>query len=367
MEIDTNAYIENLSAFERLVVELVKAVVAGHYLVVLEDLSSFISVVEIKKLHKIIRYYAENGMSFLYVDAHFEEARQICDRTAIMKNSQIVKIFDADDLIPRSSLYRWSEGFDKHVSEQIEKKSIEAESKEIVFLANGLCYKGVKNLTFSVREGECLVLQDLNNHILSGLLEILSCEQQLEQGEIWIGQEKLTPKLRRKLAIIQEMPVQTMLFPEMNYLDNLCFTLDHRCPDVWRRRAIKRSLQMEYSELLGEEVFDLLVEELTQKQKYDLVYTRILLQKPKIVFCIQPFKRAELSLRVHVWELLERFLDSGISVVILAVNLADSLALADRLICIGKDNQIKEYSKEEFRDLPVDAPWLYLYQERDSF
>ena len=98
---------------------------------------------------------------------------------------------------------------------------------------------------------------------------------------------------------------------------------------VWGSKRVKKSLRQEYAELLGEEVFDLPVDRLTEWQKYDLIYTRIYLQNPKVVFCVQPFKSAEVALRIHIMELLERFLNKGIPVVIMAVNLADSLALAD--------------------------------------
>ena len=116
---------------------------------------------------------------------------------------------------------------------------------------------------------------------------------------------------------------------------------------------------------MGGEVFGARIEDLTQRQKYDLVYTRILLQNPKVVFCVQPFKRAEVSLRLHIWELLEKFLDKGVAVVILAVNLADSLTLANRLIRVAKDKIPVEYEKKDFENLPVNTPWLYLYREEE--
>lgn len=43
-------------------------------------------------------------------------------------------------------------------------------------------------------------------------------------------------------------------------------------------------------DLLGEDVFDTPVWNLTRQQKYDLVYTRILMQHPQVVLCVQPFK-----------------------------------------------------------------------------
>lgn len=50
--------------------------------------------------------------------------------------------------------------------------------------------------------------------------------------------------------------------------------------------------------------------------------------------------------------------------VIMAVNLADSLALADRLLRVRRGGKVQEYHRDEFAALPVNTPWLYLYQEK---
>ena len=50
----------------------------------------------------------------------------------------------------------------------------------------------------------------------------------------------------------------------------------------------------------------------------------------------------------------------------MAVNLADSLALADRLLRVRRGGQAQEYHRDEFAALPVNTPWLYLYQEKFS-
>lgn len=364
LDINADAYIETLTPFERFVVELLRAVVAGNYLVVLEDVSTFISDVELQKLHRIVRHYAKQGISFLYIASHSEEAKQICDRMAIMKNGQIIKYLEKADNLPDSYMYQWTDGFDRYVSEQIAQKKENFAGTGSAFKLEGLCSGEVRNLSFSVAPGECLVLQDLNNCMIQDLVKVLSGEHRVEKGRMWIGEEEFMQKPDHRIGVIQEVPVRSMLFPNMSYLDNLCFTLDYRMPNVWRSRKVKRSLRLEYAKLLGEEAFDTKVENLTQKQKYDLIYTRILIQNPKVVFCVQPFKGAEVSIRVHVWELLERFLEKGIAVVILAVNLADSLALADRLLRVVKGQKMKEYDRKDFGNLPDDAPWLYMYQER---
>ena len=363
VEISADAYIDELSDFERFVVELLKAVVAGNHLVVLEDVSTFISDVELEKLGAILRHYAERGMSFLYVAAHFEEARQICGRTAIMLNGQITKCFQSSDEAPDMFLMGCTEDFERHVRERMNIRPKLDEGK-LVFRTEDLCCGQMEGLDISVARGECLVIQDLDHCMIQELIPVLSGEAEPGKGRIMIDKSPFMGRCDRRLAIIQELPVQSMLFPNMSYLDNLCFTLDHRIRGVWGSGHIKKSLRQEYAALLGEEVFDLPVDKLTESQKYDLVYTRILLQHPKVVFCVQPFKSAEVNLRIHIMELLERFLNKGITVVIMAVNLADSLALADRLLRVRRGGRVQEFHKEDFAALPVNTPWLYLYQEK---
>lgn len=364
MNISGDAYVETLSPFERFVVELLKAVVAGHRLVVLEDIGNFISDRELKKIHGILRHYAAQGISFLYIASHFEEVRRICHRTALMMNGVIIKCFQQTDRVPATFLLDCVEEFERKVKEQIEKKPDLPGQPGAVFQAVDLCLGGEERLSFSVAPGECLVLQDLDNRIFPELIEVLSGKQTAQEGCVYVEGAPLGGRRDRRIAVVQELATQTMLFPNVSYLDNLCFTLDHRFPDVWTRGRIKKSIRREYAGFLGEEVFNLPVEALSERQKYELVYTRILLQNPRVVFCVQPFKGAEVAMRLRVWELLALLLEREIAVVVLAVNLADSLALADRLIQVRQGRVEAEYDREDFAKLPVDTPWLYLYQQR---
>ena len=363
MEISADAYVESLSVFERFVVELLKGVVAGHRLIILFDVSTFISDAELEKLRGILRYYAGKGISFLYVAPHFEEVRQICSRTALMMNGQITKIFHSFDTVTELFLLKCTEEFERMVKEQMARKPDSQTERRAALRLKGLKYREMGPLDFFVSPGECLVLQDLDNQVIPGLLSVLSGEKRPEKGTVEIGGSPLQYGRDRRLAVIQELPARTMLFSNMNYLDNLCFNLDHRLPGVWLGGGVKKSLRMELADRLGREVFDIPVDELTEGQKYDLIYTRILLQNPDVVFCVQPFKGAGVSQRIHIYRLLEELLEKGIAVVILAVNLADSMALADRLLRVRKGKEVRQYDREEFGRLPVNTPWLYLYQK----
>ncbi len=183
---------------EKLICRLVQAladwellgmeVVAGHRLVVLEDMGNFISDQELKKIHGILRHYAAQGMSFLYIASHFEEVRQICHRTALMMNGVIIKCFHQWERVPATFLLDCVEEFERKVKGQLEKKPEQPGQPEAVFQAADLCLDGEERLNFSVAPGECLVLQDLDNGIFPGLIEVLSGKQRPKGGAFtWTG------------------------------------------------------------------------------------------------------------------------------------------------------------------------------------
>ncbi|MDD3920615.1 MAG: sugar ABC transporter ATP-binding protein, partial [Eubacteriales bacterium] len=267
-------------------------------------------------------------------------------------NGQVVKLFDTAHIPPDTINLFCGEEFGKLVNAKSATHAA-AHSSTPVLEVHNLCFGAIQGLDFTVAHGECVVIQDMDNSILQDSLRLLTCEQRPVRGEISVNHIPFTKRSRRSIAVIQEMATETMLFSSMSYIDNLCFTMDHRLPSVWRRRRLKTSIRREYTQRLGSDIFDKHVDELSEREKYDLIYARIQLQRPDVVFCVQPFMQAGAELRVHIWKLLETFLEKGIAVVILAVNLADALSLADRLVTVQEGSVYRTYDRSEFGVLPA--------------
>lgn len=350
-------YVERLSPFQRFVVEMLKAVLGGCRLIVLREVSTFISDADLSRLHAIIRKFAKEGISFLYIGYHFEELQEICDRTALLINGTIPKV-----LLRGEPLFPCGEPYHQLVRDQMGRGESPPHSRQAAFRASHVTGGNVHDLSFSVQPGECVVLQDLNNQIFGDLLDLFTGKRPLEQGSFELEGRVFHPACTREIAVLLEHAHTSMLFKEMSVLDNLCFTLDHRLPEVWRNKRLRRGIEQECGELLDPELFSLWPDQLTTPQKYDLVYARVLLQKPKVVFCVQPFQGADMELRMRIWNHLERLLGQGAALVILAVNLADSLSLAHQLIRIRRDGPHEYYGREEFSHLSSATPWVNFYQ-----
>ena len=133
------------------------------------------------------------------------------------------------------------------------------------------------------------------------LIAALSGGGVAESGEIWVGGAPYPAKGSREVAVVQRLAARTMLFPELSYMDNLCFTMDERLPRIWASLQARRGVRREYEPWLGKNVFDQPVEDLTLMQKYDLIYARVLLQRPKVAICVQPFmQRTWSSAHAHL-------------------------------------------------------------------
>lgn len=362
MDISANSRVETLSVFERVIVELLRAVVMGHRLIVLNEIGTLISYEELHKLHEILRHYAGQGFSFLYICPHFEEIAMICDRSAMLSNGRIQKIIRREEMADEA-IRLYPAEYDRMVRSHLENCQKDVWEKKEILRAEHLDGEHLKNLSFRVCRGECLVIQLLGNDMFQELVQIVAGDKKQGGGEFHILGVLSQIAGNEKVAVVQELPTKSMVFPELDYMENLCISLSCRIPSLWRSRGIRSSIRREYGPVLGEEVFWMPVEDLSEKQKYQLIYTRVLLQKPAAVFCIQPFKGADLSHRMFVWKMLEMLLDKGIAVVILSLSLSDSLSLADRLLVVNEDGSTREVLREDFASIPAVAPWMHLYQE----
>jgi ribose transport system ATP-binding protein len=362
ISISADAYVDELSDFEKVVVDVIKSVMAGCKLIVLREISAEICESELKKIHLLLRHYVKEGISFLYIDFHFEELQQICDKVALMSNGRIIKILQGETVTPES-LYTYTGTYIGKVKQQITRSNSVKNKGDSLLQVKNISEGMIQGLNFTVSSGECVVLQNVDTQVSGELLSILSGITTPENGEMLLNNKPVTPEMGGDIAVIQELPTKTMIFNELNYFDNLCFLLDRHIPEIWRYSGVQEGIMREFSEMLGKDIFDKRVDSLSELQKYVLVYLRIALQKPKIVYCVQPFRRADIELRMHIVELMRMLLDKGVALVIITSNLADSLSIADKLVRIRRSKPEEVYTRDEFSSMPVSAPWIDLYRE----
>lgn len=348
MEIDMHLQrrVSDLSVFERCMVELLKARLMGCRLIILYNLSNFISQYELKKFQDLVLSYCNLGFSFLYVGNHHQEVFKISDRTALFENGRIIKVFEKSEMSDaaiRPYIF---------VSEPTG-GALSTVNEPGILKFDQVFTENLRGLSFNLKKGECLTLLDLDNRVLGDIQALLSRELEAGRGFITV-EDRIYKKNRDQdfldagIAVIPSDPTETYLFEEMSYMENLTFLLDRKLKVSRMKKAFIRSVHDEYQPLVGPSIDCPDIRNLDEKEKYGLVYFRVQLFHPKIAVCIQPLARGDMYCRWHVLERIRGLLHIGVSVLILTSSLTDCLEVSDRLVIIKDGVVATEYPAEEF-------------------
>ena len=347
VRMNPDSLVLSLTIFERCVVEVVKALVQSMSLVIIKDLSNILSESELMRFYEILKKCIQKGISFLYIGSHHEEVFRICDRVSLMEDGKIIRVLDHKNM-KNEVIDLYNTSYRENVAEDQKRATSEG-----VFSFSDVKYGQLKRLSFTAQKGECIVLFDKDNKINDDIISIIKGEGEAESGKIrlkncLILKDKLKRAFSVSINLIPENAIKNLIFYNLSYIDNLCFLLDRKIGKSNIKQRIKKSICMEYEKELGNEIYERNIEKLSKQSLYNIAYYRIHLSNPDVVFCVQPFSGADMYLRMHIAGLIRGLKRKGIAVVILAVNLSDTLTVADKLYIISDGVVEKECMPEEF-------------------
>ncbi|MDO4276882.1 MAG: sugar ABC transporter ATP-binding protein [Eubacteriales bacterium] len=328
--------VAHLTVFERCVVEMVRAVMAGAGLIVLFRISEILSNKELDKFFEFIRQYAQQGVAFLYIGNHHEEIFRIADRFSIMEDGRIVKVIFKEEM-GKADLEPLFETFHEFSPPK-------KEQNQILLSFDHVRTENLRDFHCQISKGQCVAILDRSNTILEDL------RQALEQGDNYKGNiffcgKPLVPG--KNMGIITDNPVKKMLFPGMSYMDNFCFSIDKDAQVFYKRKRVMESIYKEFRDELGEVMKSPSIQTLDKGSLYDLIYYREILLKHKLVVIMHPFTGADMYLRLRISRLIQRLKDSGVTILLLTINMTDVLAVSDRLRVVEDGCLLEEHSNAE--------------------
>ena len=290
VDIPCNRQVEELSLFERCMVELLKAWESGARLVLLWNISHFLAGTDIGRLHYAIRHFASRGMAFIYISNSYEELCGLCDRIAVMYNGSVVKVQErvsggSEDI--HALLQQFTGTISSPPRSAMSRGSI---CLNLSSVSTAL----LKQVDLAVYSGECLAIHTEDRRLLDGMRRLATGQSALLGGKVLIDGEPIHRPMARdqRVAYIAENPSQMMLF----------------------------------------QVFDKDIRDLNAQEKYALIFRRVLLQQPRVVFFEQPFWGNDVLLQQHIERQVQLLLAKKIAVVVLIVGIYDAFPLAERTL-----------------------------------
>ncbi len=348
LSIKPKTLVKDITSFEKLVIQFLKASLAHSALVILRDISTFVSEVDLAKLKPILSYLSkEKGMTFLYVCNHHQEAFHFASRCYLMREGRIIKHLYKDqmtDAIINCYANEFAESVE--LSDRQQQYGQHSQIDELLRLHH-LVYGNINNLDLVVHRQETVVLLDSENSVIHQLFDLLGKKNLAYEGSISYREKPFQPS-SRSIALVPPKPDVSLIFPQLSVLDNLLFTSDHKISNLWFNIHHRSALAGELEQKFGTHLAEKDPSDFDQAYRLRMVYQRLLLQKPEFICVVQPFASVDMYQRMELISYFDLFKQRGSSILILAVSLSDSLQIADRLVILNEGRIHHQLYRSEF-------------------
>ncbi|MBP5300068.1 MAG: sugar ABC transporter ATP-binding protein, partial [Victivallales bacterium] len=155
-QLDPLAKVAELSPGQCQLVELLKAMLSGARLIVMDEPTSALSEGEAATLFQIIRLLKAQGMSIIYISHRLEEVLALADDICVLRDGAVVFSAPAAELTV-DSLVKHMVG--RELSQYYPPRSFTP--GEVLFEARGLTTSHIRDVSFQVRAGEIVGMAGL--------------------------------------------------------------------------------------------------------------------------------------------------------------------------------------------------------------
>ncbi|MDD3213348.1 MAG: hypothetical protein PHY64_06730 [Eubacteriales bacterium] len=316
--VDLESPVEKLSTYQRMEIELMRAVVSGTGLVVLRDLVHLLTTEELEALHQLIRKCAKMGISFLYICDQAETMEEVCGRVALYQDGSIRKVIPIDSEKAKEQLSQYVASFFDIEQPMSQEKAPDGADAFQTVLSLSNCTDDVLNdVSLQARRGKVTLFADQRMEVLERLSEVVQGRKRLAEGRL-----VATGRFGEACIVyeIHQNPTRSMLFYNLSVMDNLCFHLDDRLSKVWKPKRIRKSARKELQARLKELLYAKNLNGLNKSQLYDIVYSKCLLEKPDLAILMCPVDNTDMDLRRNVLEHIRILSENEIAVLILSTD-----------------------------------------------
>ena len=348
LALDTTARVERLSVSEQQHVELIKTLIGGPRVLILDEPAALLSADEVKKLWQILRDLAKQGVGIILIGHKLEDVLAIADRITVLRRGRVVATVSAQDVkavqlgammvgrLVAEGARLPAPALGSQVSTALEVQHLSVASDRAPNL--------LKDVSFSVEGGEILGIAGIIGSGQSELLEVIMGIRAPSAGEVIlhrrnISKLKIRERHRLGLAFVPGDRHRDGLVGPMSLADNFALgpggertnsragLLNLKSIDVRARELMKRfgisaaSPSAPAATLSG-----------GNQQK--LILARELARNPKVVLCCYPTRGLDFAATAAVHQELRLAAARGAAVVVVSIDLDEILRLASRLIVL---------------------------------
>jgi general nucleoside transport system ATP-binding protein len=364
LDVDPEAKIWQLSVGEKQRVEIIKALMHGSKVLIMDEPTAALTPQEAEDLFKIVRRLAEEGTAIIFISHKLPEVFAICDRiTVLRKGDQIgtVNISDTNErdlakmMVGREVFLQTEKSEYKPGEPVLELNSISAISDRQV--------KALNNLSLTVRSGEIFGLAGVSGNGQKELAEVITGLRPIISGSIIVNGKDIsdnTPRRAIKSGIghIPDDRIGMGVVPDLGMPKSMVLKNYRDSRFSFKGIFLKKSAILKYTKDLIKK-FNIKTSGLTSPVKLlsggnlqKVIIAREISEAPCILVAVHPTQGLDVGAIEFVRDSLEKQRVSGGAILLISEDLEELMAVSDRIgviyeggivdVMLTKDTSIEE-------------------------
>lgn len=355
LSIKPDALIEDISVGMQQRVEILKMLYRENEILIFDEPTAVLTPQEIKELLGIMRGFANEGKSILFITHKLNEIMDVADRCTVLRKGKYIGTVDVKTT-NKEELSRMMVGRD--ISFSVEKKP--AEPKEVVLSVKNVTVaskhhknNAVRNVTFDVRAGEIVCLAGIDGNGQTEFVSALTGLDKMVEGTIALCGKDITK------ASVRERSVSGMShIPEDRHKHGLVldYTLEENMvlqrywqPEFQNKGFLKFDAIRKYAENLIER-FDVrsgqgpitAVRSMSGGNQQKAIIAREIDKNHELLVAVQPTRGLDVGAIEYIHKQLVERRDAGKGVLLVSLELEEVMNVSDRILVMYEGEIVGE-------------------------
>ncbi len=355
LDLPPDLLVEALSAGERQLVEIAKALHGAARLIIFDEPTTSLTSRETERLFALIGRLRSRGLSLIYISHNLEHVLCLCDDVAVLRDGQLVAVGERTDFT-----------IDRLVSLMVGRSLTQVFPPRRALPAGApllevrqVSQPGmVADVSFTLRAGEVLGLAGLMGSGRSELARILFGLDAFAGGQILLKGQPLSQRPRqnieRGLAFLTENRREEGLCYNASLAENMALVTARthaRSILGWLdRAAIRRAVGTirQAVHLTPGARDEALVQTLSGGNQQKVVLAKWLLARPSVFILDEPTRGIDIGAKSEIYQLIHELSASGTGLLVISSELEELLGLCDRILVMNRGQITAEFRRDQF-------------------
>ncbi|NLB28283.1 MAG: ABC transporter ATP-binding protein [Clostridiaceae bacterium] len=377
LHVEPTARVADITAGMKQKVEILKALVRGARVLILDEPTAVLTTQETVTLFEELRNLREEGFTIIFISHKLNEVKELTDRITIMRGGKSVGVYQTGS-ITEKEISRLMVGRD--VILQVEKE--EALPGDVILQVEDLHYvnewgkKALDGVSFSVRSGEIVGIAGVEGNGQRGLVDILFGLRIPQEGSVEVGGENLIgqPQAKIRSLGVSYVPEDRMTFGiahtasvEENVISDRFRKKRFNKGPLFRMKELHKEsdrLIVEYSVLCKARSQE--VGMLSGGNIQKVVVAREFSSSPILIIADQPTRGIDVGATELIRKKLLDLSRAGAAVLLVSADLNEVMEMSDSLIVLYEGKIAGYFDDGQWDDLMMGEYMLGLKQQSEE-